>query len=154
MKVDLEAFWRTGVFGLIRLGMTPADVLDIVGEPEDRTVPSISPEIWKLGPCEVMFEHNRVISIEVKPDEHDRTWNAIDLEPESLRRLGSMTPATFSDYAQRAGLAIVRTVHPSYRPDATTILLENCVRIVFEGEHMMATSVLAPIEAQSSKTKR
>jgi hypothetical protein len=62
MKVRLKEFLRQGMFGLIRLASSRADVEDELGLPNDWGF-AASPreaDIWKYGVVEISFDNNLV----------------------------------------------------------------------------------------------
>lgn len=141
MKVDLVEFLRTGVFGKLKLGMAERDVQSIVGPPEDYSTSLSEPFIWKMGVCEIMFEHGQVMSIEQKFNETGH-WPPIEYEPESWRVVRELTPVELPKRAEEMRFAIVDRVEPQYLPGTVLYLLDNNVRIVFEKGQIQTASVL------------
>ena len=142
MKVDLADFVRTGEFGRLKLGLTPREVIAIVGKPEDTSPVDTSPAIWKFGATELMFEHGKLISIEHQLTEKS-TWPSMDITRDSASILNSLR-LDAAHVALVIGAAVIRVLDkPSYSPETTTFIFENEVRLVFRYEQALTVSVLA-----------
>jgi len=57
MRISLQSFMRTGVLGEIRIGMTPAEVLELTGAPErgDITLQDERRSAWTFGDIWIGF---------------------------------------------------------------------------------------------------
>jgi hypothetical protein len=143
MKVDLLEFMRTGAFGDLRLGMNSNQVLKFIGPPEDYSTAPASPQIWKVGSVELMFENDVLMSIEQKVTESG-SWPTLEISPASLAQSQALTERELVEHSRTLGVTVVELRRPSYLGATTIALLENDVRLVFEQDHLMTLSVLAP----------
>ena len=141
MIVDLRLFLTTGGFGELGLNCTETDVRLELGEPENITVDSCDPAIWKYGNVEVTFEHGHVISIELT-DPLQHSWETIYLSEESKSLVATLTPGSFWGSAQKLWGGEVVTKTSEYLPGTTIIYLPQHMKIVFEGDHITSVSVL------------
>ena len=66
MRADFKAFLLTGAIKNLRVGSAQAEVIDALGEPDDRS--AIKPEIWKYGSDEITFRDGRIASIALSED--------------------------------------------------------------------------------------
>ena len=143
MKVDLLEFMRTGIFGELRLGMRPEEVSTAIGPPEDHSPASASPQIWKVGSTELMFENDILMSIEQKLTEMT-TWPTVEIAPASLARLRALKEEELLSQPRTLGISVLECRKPGYLPETTIFLLDRNVRLTFVQKQPMTLSVLAP----------
>lgn len=63
----LLEFLRTGALGQIRFGMTPEQIQDLLGHPDDVGLVSRPHKLWKYGDVELHFLDHSLLMIHMEP---------------------------------------------------------------------------------------
>lgn len=107
MTANLPDFFRHGVLGSIRLGLTKSEVLDLVGLPDrwsdsDYGTQMLASDQWNFESCTVFFDNDCVTTfgiyfsiLEVAP-----SW----LETEGFSLCNTSSSASLMDFLRKKGI--------------------------------------------------
>ncbi len=148
----LEQFLRTGELGPIRPGMTEAEVIALLGPPQDESV-SRHPQILKYGGLQLTFLR--------RPGAADRWLAHIGLyysplaepipepvRPADFQGTAATTMAEVREFLARVGLEESAVVEGE---DTSYVILPSGARITFDGPKLQSINFARPTPAPAKK---
>lgn len=129
MKVNLREFLQTGTLGDLAIGLSTAEVRQILGNPEDTSIGKANrPIIWKYGALQLHFDHDHLNFVGLYFRNGEEAW------PDALCWEGWMPTAQttlpeLQDHLAGVGL---QTCIDLDEQDQITLLVGPGVTVIFD----------------------
>lgn len=132
MIVDLWRFLQTGKVGALAVGMCSERVLQLLGDPEDiGTGDSFKMTLWRMGPCEIIFEYGEITSIILDHGRELKSWKKVVLKKSRLRQLVKLRQDGAEDFFRMLRCNVVKIHFATSEEEDTIYSLESGVQVFF-----------------------
>lgn len=139
---SISIFLRTGNLGPIGLGTKKSVVHEYLGEPNEKTVKGVRPEIWKYGDLQLAFVQGEVSFIGLYPTESELTLpEALHIEDRMIT--GSIRIDQFLSYLQSQGIPS-RIDEMLTFDDQQCLVLDSGISVLFGNSTLDSLQLIKP----------